>query len=284
MRALHPFSRLASVVGVLMVLMFCRSLAAAGVGVVCGLACIAMQNGMRSCLKALGLTLPLCVLSALVNPLVSHRGMTVLLFVNDRAYTLEALLFGLELGLSLSGAALWFMVMRSVLDEREMLYLFGRLSPKLALTVSMTLGFIPRMLAKHRRILSAQHGSGLMRDNSISGRMESASAVYLACTSWAAENAAAAAQSMNARCYGMERLTYSDRRKLRKGDAVFLCLYFILVTAIVYFALTGGTDGFYPVYEMSGTGLTVSCAACCLMPVIFIGKERAAWLYCTAKG
>ena len=69
MRALHPFSRLASVVGVLMVLMFCRSLAAAGVGVVCGLTCIAMQNGMRSCLKALGLTLPLCVLSVLVSVL-----------------------------------------------------------------------------------------------------------------------------------------------------------------------------------------------------------------------
>lgn len=284
MRSLHPISRLAAVFSALTVMMFCRSLPAAVIGMSCGLVCMLLQNGAKRTLKAFAWTVLISVLSALANPLVSHRGMTVLLFVNDRAYTLEALLFGLELGLSLSGAMVWLTLMRSLLTERELLYLFGRLSPKLALTVSMTLGFIPRLLEKHRRILSAQRCSGFMDDKSISGRMESASAVYLACTSWAAENAAAATQSMNARCYGTNPLTYSDRRSLRRSDAVFLCLELLSFAAVMFFAASGGADSFYPVYSSGGTAFAVAYLVSCIIPVIIIGKERAAWLYCTARG
>ena len=106
MKAFHPLARLAVTAAVLVMLMFCRSVTAAAVGLVTGLCCIGLTDGRKSLLKWLGASLLTAFAMAVIDPLVSHRGMTVLLFVNGRAYTLESMLYGLELGLSLAVAIL----------------------------------------------------------------------------------------------------------------------------------------------------------------------------------
>ena len=186
MRGFAPLSRLAAVIGALMVIMFSRSLSAAGAGFIAGLICLLLNEGRRRALKAGAAGLVVCAATAVIDPLFSHRGMTILLFVNDRPYTLESMLYGLELGLSLSGAGVWLTVLRGLVNEREMLGIFGRFSPKLAMTISMTLGFIPRLIRKNRRIREAQRGAGLFSGDSPSGRMEEVSAVFTACMAWSA--------------------------------------------------------------------------------------------------
>ena len=286
MRALHPVTRLAAVWAALVVLMFCRSLTAAAVGLVCGLVCLLLTDGLRSFLKALGGSLVFGGAVALLDPLFSHRGMTVLLFINGRAYTLEAMLYGLELGLSLGGVTVWLTIARSLLTEREQLYIFGRLSPKLAMTVSMTLGFIPKLREKQRRIAEAQRGAGLLADDSPTGRLSEVSAVFMACVAWSAEAAAGAAQSMNARGYGAHPVSYSDRRRLRSGDIAVLAAQTVLTVISLIFYAKGGETNFYPTLSFGACEpwLTLVYGLGCLLPIIILGKERVQWRLYAARG
>lgn len=285
MRALHPVTRLAAVWAAIAVPMFCRSLTAAAAGLLCGLICLLLKDGLLPFLKALCASLLFSGAIALLDPLFSHRGMTVLLFINGRAYTLEAMLYGLELGLSLGGTVLWLSLADRLLTQRELLYVFGRLSPKLAMTISMTLGFIPALRQKQRRIAEAQRGAGLFTDSSPTGRLERISALFMACVAWSAENAAAAAQSMNARGYGSHPITYSDRRKLRRGDiAMLTALTLSTLTALVFYPGGGGTD-LYPTLKLGENELrlTLAYGLGCLLPIIILGKERLEWRLYAAR-
>lgn len=285
MKGFAPLTRLAAVIGALAMIMFPRSLPAAGTGLMAGVLCLLLNEGGRKALKFAAGALAVCVATAVIDPIFSHRGMTVLLFVNDRPYTLESMLYGLELGLSLSGAGVWLAVLRGMVNEREMLGIFGRYSPKLAMTISMTLGFIPRLIRKNTRIREAQRGAGLFAGDSPSGRLEEVSAVFTACMAWSAEAAAGAAQSMNARGFGMHRVTFSDRRTLRMGDAVFMAAVAVLTAAGLVLSAMGGATEFFPTvstgrYELAMTAVYM---AECMLPIIILAKERLQWTLYTVK-
>ena len=285
MRAFHPISRIAAVLPPLLALMFARSLPAAVTGLICGLICLLLKKGLRAFFKSAAGCLSVAAAMALSDPLVSHRGMTVLLFVNGRAYTLEAMLYGLELGLSLGGVMVWLELLRSLVSERELLYIFGKISPRLAMTVSMTLGFMPRLLNKQRRISDAQKSAGLFADNSPTGRLESASAVFMACAAWSAETAAAAARSMNARGYGTHSVTYSEERPLCRADKAVLILQAASACAVTVFSAMGGDTVFFPAlsHERYAVHLTAACAAACMPSLITLAKEIVQWTLYTSK-
>ena len=285
MKGLAPLSRVTAVMGILLVIMFSRSLSAAGAGLLAGVVCLFLVDGRRKGLKWACGALALCAATAVIDPIFSHRGMTVLLFVNDRPYTLESMLYGLELGLSLSGAGVWLAVLRGLVNEREMLGIFGRFSPKLAMTVSMTLGFIPRLIRKNSRIREAQRGAGLFGGDSPSGRLEEVSAVFTACMAWSAEAAAGAAQSMNARGFGTHKITFSDRRALRLKDVLFISAAVLLTVGGLVLSALGGATEFFPKvdfgrYEMAMTAVYM---AECILPIIILAKERLQWTLYGAK-
>ncbi len=285
MRTLHPLTRLAAVTALLLILMFCRSLTAAAAGLLGGLLCLLLHSGVRSFAKALGGCLCLAAVTAITDPLVSHRGMTVLLFVNSRAYTLESMLYGLQLGLSLGGVTIWLTLARRLLNDRELLSLFGRISPKLALTVSMTLGFIPRLIKKQRRIHEAQRGAGLFADNSPTTLMQEHSAVFGACIAWSAEAAADAARSMNGRGYGKHPSVRSDSRPLARRDMLLILAELCITAAAMVFTVLGGSTQFYPTltFGRSEPHLTAACVCACLPPVITLAKETLQWKLYTSK-
>lgn len=285
MKSFAPLTRIAAVVGILVMIMFPRSLCAAGVGTVTGLMCMALYDGWRRGLKWAAGVLVICAATAVIDPIFSHRGMTVLLFVNDRPYTLESMLYGLELGLSLSGAGVWLAVMRSIVNEREMLGIFGRYSPRLAMTISMTLGFIPRLIQKNRRISEAQRGAGLFRENSPTGRLGEVGAVFTACMAWSAEAAAGAAQSMNARGYGTHPVRFSDRRALRAKDMVSIGAVVLLTSAGLVLSSMGGATEFFPTIDFGRYELVMTAVylAECMLPLIILGKERLQWTLFTAR-
>ena len=286
MRAFDPVTRLTAVMTALLVIMISRSLTAAAAGLILGLICLLLTDGTKTVLKAAGISALLCAAVAVTDPLVSHRGMTILLFVNDRPYTLEAMLYGLELGLSLSGAAVWLSLSKRLLTEREILYIFGRISPKLAVTVSMTLGFIPRLRIKNKRIREAQRGAGLFAGDSPTDRFRDTSAVFTACMAWSAEAAAAAAQSMNARGYGSNRMTFSEKRRFRTADAVFIGFQLILTAFALVLSAKGGATDFFPTLCTGRYELPLSAVymVSCLPTVFTLAKEKLQWTLYAAKG
>ena len=97
-----------------------------------------LSAGAMKTLKTLLVLMPFAVLVALINPLISHFGRTVLFFVFGQAYTLESLLYGANLAITLMAVVLHFAALGSIVDVEKILFLIGRIAPSIALLISVT--------------------------------------------------------------------------------------------------------------------------------------------------
>ena len=113
--------------------------------------------------RTLAASLGLFTVLTLLNPLFYHDGITVLFVINDRPFTLEALLYGAAAAGMILSMVGWFRLLSRALTNDRLLYLLGRLSPRLALMVSMALRFVPAFARQGQRIHQAQQGLGLYR-------------------------------------------------------------------------------------------------------------------------
>lgn len=74
--------------------------------------------------------------------------------------TLEALLYGLQIGFTAITVIMFFSCVFAVFSSDKIVYLFGRVSPKLSLFLSIILRMVPRIKQYGRRINTAQKGIG----------------------------------------------------------------------------------------------------------------------------
>ena len=147
---LHPLVDLTFFVLVLAFAMFLSHPAVQLAGLVCA-ALFALRCTGRGFGRRMAMLLPLMLLAAVVNPLVSHQGVTVLFrFPSGNACTLESVLYGISAAVRLGTAVLWFMGWNAVMTSDKFVYLFGRILPSLSLTLSMGLRFVPRLLRRTR--------------------------------------------------------------------------------------------------------------------------------------
>ena len=62
--------------------------------------------------------LPSCLLMAIINPLFSHAGATMLFYMKDgNPVTLESILYGIGAGVMLAGVVSWFSVFNVVMTS-----------------------------------------------------------------------------------------------------------------------------------------------------------------------
>lgn len=192
--------------------------------------------------------LPMLLLTVIINPLVNHRGVTVLFYLGKNAVTLEATLFGLAAGGMLVCVLCWFRCFTLVLDNEKNLFLFGRLLPALALTLAMSMRFLPLYRLQIRRIAEARAGIGLgLSENGWRQRLHSAFAVVSAMTGWALEGALQTADAMKARGYGGgPRSSFSIYRWQRR-DKWYLALILLLLV-LLGLGVAGGyfSASYYP--------------------------------------
>ena len=105
--------------------------------------------------------IPLAVLFALYYSSYHHFGMTELgiNFVGNRL-TLESMIYGLVLGFVIAGVMIWFSCVYSVFTTDKVVYLFGKVSPRLSLFLAILLRMVPRIKKEGQRINMAQKGIG----------------------------------------------------------------------------------------------------------------------------
>ena len=104
--------------------------------------------------------LPTMVLTVLLNTLNVHNGVTVLFYLNDNRITLEAIIYGCAAALMLSSVMIWFTCFSTIVTADKFIYLFGRVAPVIALTLSMSLRFIPLLQNRFREVSAAQRCMG----------------------------------------------------------------------------------------------------------------------------
>ncbi len=177
------------------------------------------------------------------NPFFSHKGLSVLFFLNGKAYTLEALWYGLGAALMVVATAYGFACYARLMTSERLLYLLGSFSPQLALSFSMCLRYLPTLQRQFQKIDSTQRTLGLYANKSILGVIIGKCRVFSMLITWGLENGIWTAQSMNARGYGMARRTHYHRFRFGVADGTLLGVSLLLAGfAVVHWE----TYSFYP--------------------------------------
>lgn len=194
----------------------------------------------------------LCVffLSALINPIFSHRGVTVLFYgFGGNPITLESMLYGAQSGAMFGGMLIMFANLCFVMTDDKVTYLFGRTLPSFSLVVTMTLRLV-KLYAKRfadtvraqRVFYSDSDGKSGAKEKMLHA-LRSVSAV----TGVAIESSLETANSMRARGFGTARRTFADERKFTVRDiAAMVVLALSLAAVIVGLASDAAGASYYP--------------------------------------
>ena len=131
-----------------------------GISFFCAFAYSVKRNRWKAVIFDLVL-IPLAAAFALYYSTYHHFGMTELgvNFVGNRL-TLESMVYGLVLGFVIAGVMVWFSCVYSVFTTDKVVYLFGKVSPRLSLFLAVLLRMVPRIKKEAQRINMAQRGIG----------------------------------------------------------------------------------------------------------------------------
>lgn len=278
---LHPLVNLTFFVLVLAFAMFISHPAVQLAGLVCA-ALFALRCTGRGFGRRMAMLLPLMLLAAVVNPLVSHQGVTVLFrFPSGNACTLESVLYGISAAVRLGTAVLWFMGWNAVMTSDKFVYLFGRILPSLSLTLSMGLRFVPRLLRRTREVAQAQKLARPAERGWLASIRRAGRVVSIVVT-WALENALDTADSMKSRGYGLPKRTAFSLFRFTLRDGICLGVLAALGGAVLAGSLTGGLKWWYYPAPGGATGAqaalwTAAFVLLAAFPLIFDAKEAIQW-------
>ncbi len=218
---------------------------------------------------------------ALVNPLISHNGVTVLFVINHNPVTLEAFVYGIAAGGMIVTVMTWFRAFTAVMTSDKLLYIFGSLSPKLALMLSMALRYVPLFGRQIRAVSQSQKALGLYKEDNLIDRMRGGMRIFSVMVTWTLENGIITADSMTARGYGVGRRTRFSIFRWTRND-VLLVILTLLLTVLTLLGLADRTVTYYPAItasDMTGRVLTgyIAYGLLTWLPAIITGKETLKW-------
>lgn len=232
----------------------------------------------------------LSLLITLTNPLFSQNGITVLFYLGDRAYTLEALLYGLNTAVMISGVILWFRSLNAVLSDDKMQYLFSKALPKTTLVITMVMRLIPLYIKNIKEINDARRAMGIYPKRNVFKKIKGAAEVFLTLVTQSLENAVETAFSMKARGYGESERTSYSLYKLKSADAVLIFLLLLFSAGFVYVFGVRENSGFafyptffVPVINAPRIAAYAAFAAVSLFPFSINAAESIKWKYYLSK-
>ncbi|WP_281890698.1 energy-coupling factor transporter transmembrane component T [Paenibacillus sp. YYML68] len=205
-----------------------------------------------SLLRTVGPLLALGVVLFVLNPLFSHRGEHILFYMWEQPITLEAVCFGLTIGLSTLSLMLVFLSYSKVMSSDKFLYLFASIWPKGSLVVVMGMRFVPLLKDRLRAISHTQQTKGIgITEGPLRKRASDGMKLLQILLTWSLEDALQTADSMKARGFGMRtRSTYRTYRMRSKDWRALTMLLLLLVTCLAGRLLAGyGQLTIYPSME-----------------------------------
>ncbi|MFW7431885.1 energy-coupling factor transporter transmembrane component T [Vagococcus carniphilus] len=225
----------------------------------------------------------------LTNPLFVHNGETILFFMNDKPVTLEAFLYGGMVGLMIVSIIFWFKSYNEVMTSDKFIYLFGNIAPKISITLSMILRYVPLFKEQIKKINMTQKTLGLYASDSYSDKLLSGLRVFRSLIGWSLENSVDVARSMKSRGYGLKGRTHFSLFKFYFEDALLLGMNLIFLMTIFLMVKSGIVSiNYYPLVDpfyfttqtvllYIGTGLFV------LLPTLIEMKEQLLWRLLISK-
>ena len=169
----------------------------------------------------------------------------------------------------------------------KIIYLFGRIAPKLSLLISMILRFIPKLSAHFREVRNARKSIGRdITDGNFKERTANGVRIISAMLQWVMENSIDTANSLESRGYGLAKRTSFSLYKIEKRDIVII-LGVLISDICVMWGYFGGIlefEYFPMISEVKfNVPLILVYVILCIMPLILDMAEERKWRYTELK-
>lgn len=248
-KACHPCVNFVYFVAVIGLSMFLNHPLCLSISIVLGLVNLWLLKGKRGAIRSFFITLPVMLISAIINPLVSHEGATVLTYLpGGNPLTLESIAFGFAAAVMLGSVILWFSSFNEIMTSDKLMHLFGKIMPTFALIFAMILRFVPRASQQFKLIVKSQQcfENDLLKKN-FKVRIKRGTKAVSALMTWMLENSVETANSMKSRGFGTNQRTAFSNLKLTKRDVFLLICEFASGIYIIIGYLIGGLKcSYYP--------------------------------------
>lgn len=177
----------------------------------------------------------------------NHFGITNLgvNFIGNQI-TLEALVYGFVLGLTVAAVVMWFCCIFILITADKIVYLFGRISPKLSLFLSILLRTVPRIKVRARHIEISREGIGKgVAQGTLWRRFRNLLSLLSILITWTLEDFVESSNSMKSRGYSLRGRTAFSIYRFDNRDRGLVIMFFWCLTLILMAELFNQTDSYY---------------------------------------
>ncbi len=181
----------------------------------------------------------------------NHFGVTVLTtnFI-DNSITLESVLYGLCLSVTVATVLMLLSCLFTIFTTDKIVYLFGKVSPRLSLFISILLRTVPRVKKQVKRINVGQKciGRGLggrFGHRGVIGSVIDFFRIVSITITWTLESFVESAASMKCRGYSLRGRTAFSIYRFDNRDRGFVISIFLLLTTILIAYLLDQTNIHY---------------------------------------
>ena len=241
---------------------------------VCGFLYSIKRGGWKA-LAFNAVLIPLAAAFALYYSNYNHFGVTVLrqnMIGNNM--TVESLVYGFVLGVSTAGVLMWFSCVFSVFTTDKVVYLFGKVSPRLSLFLAIVLRMIPRIKKEAKKINTAQKGIGRgVSQGNFFQRLKNCIRIFSMLITWTIESLTTASESMRSRGSSLRGRKAFSIYRFDDRDRAYVVGMFLCLTLTAMAVILRQTNIFYdpkiimtPITAMSFL-FYAGYGAFCLMPL-----------------
>jgi energy-coupling factor transport system permease protein len=172
---------------------------------------------------------------AIINPLVSHKGSTILFYMFNNPLTLEACIYGIISGLALLNIFIIFISLNTIFSYQKLLYLFSKIAPTFTIIIIMTLRFIPLMRYRLREIIDIQKiREEKNNKKNIMQKIKDKVKILDTLIVVSLEDAMNTADSMSARGFGVAKRTSYIKYSYSLKDLLLSVMMFLSIILIIF--------------------------------------------------
>ena len=251
-------------------------------------------EGLKYCAVVVGII----IVSAIINPLFSHKGGTLLFYLfTGNPVTLESIIYGLISAIIIGAMLLWFSTFNQVMGVERILGAIGKVLPNVSLLITMIMRFIPQYTRHQRKVsmvnkvnkrnygekINLLNREKTEKENGIDKiiySIKEGSRTFSITTTWALENSIYTADSMKARGFGTGRRTNYSNYKFQKRDYLLMG-WLVILWLVVVFSLEREKvyTYYYPFIQVKNNVVVyLIYGLLCLTPVLINVKEEIRWL------
>ena len=197
------------------------------------LALILLQGAKSKILETIKLFIPLALIIMILNPLFSHNGTTEIKLLANFTITLESLVYGFLMALTLLIIYLIFVSFNSYVDYQQLLYLASNHFPNICMILIMAMRFVSLLTYRFKEVEKIHSF-----DNK--SKIDKYGMIVAVVLSWSLEEAMLTSKSMKSRGYGIAKRTNYLKFEFNRID--FAILLITIISAIIL--LIGYSQGY----------------------------------------